>query len=89
MRDELGINSPRMGPARLTKVLGKRIVPVELDYSITPGDSIGSKNVSTLIHLDTFGGRNVSMLVHLDNIVNVSTYSLNTFIRYSTNIGQN
>jgi hypothetical protein len=27
-----------MGPGRPTKVLGKRSVPVELDYSITPGD---------------------------------------------------
>jgi hypothetical protein len=38
MRDELGIDSPRMGPGHPTKVLGKRIVPVKLDYSITPGD---------------------------------------------------
>jgi hypothetical protein len=27
-----------MGQGRPTKVLGKRSVPVELDYSITPGD---------------------------------------------------
>jgi hypothetical protein len=27
-----------MGPGHPTKVLGKRSVPVELDYSITPGD---------------------------------------------------
>jgi hypothetical protein len=38
MRDGLGIDSPRMGPGRPTKVLGKRSVSVELDYSITPGD---------------------------------------------------
>jgi hypothetical protein len=38
MRDGLGIDSPRMGPGRPTKVMGKRSVPVELDYSITPGD---------------------------------------------------
>jgi hypothetical protein len=38
MRDGLGIDSPRMGLGRPTKVLGKRIIPVELDYSITPGD---------------------------------------------------
>jgi hypothetical protein len=35
MRDGLGIDSPRMGPGCPTKVLGKRNVPVELDYSIT------------------------------------------------------
>jgi hypothetical protein len=38
MRDGLGINSPKMGPGCPTKVLGKRSVPVELDYSITPED---------------------------------------------------
>jgi hypothetical protein len=38
MRDGLGIDFPRMGPGRPTKVLGKRSVPVELYYSITPGD---------------------------------------------------
>jgi hypothetical protein len=38
MRDGEGINSPTMGPGRPTKVLGKRSVPVEQDYSITPGD---------------------------------------------------
>jgi hypothetical protein len=38
MKDRLGIDSPRMVPGRSTKVLGKRSVPVELDYSITPGD---------------------------------------------------
>jgi hypothetical protein len=38
MRDGLGIDSSRMGPGHPTKVLGKRSVPVELDYSINPGD---------------------------------------------------
>jgi hypothetical protein len=38
MRDELGFDSSRIGLGRPTKVLGKRSVPVELDYSITPGD---------------------------------------------------
>jgi hypothetical protein len=45
MRDGLGIDSPRMGPDCSTKVLGKRSVPVELDYySITPGDWDKSPN---------------------------------------------
>jgi hypothetical protein len=38
MREGLGIDSPRLGPGRPTKVLGKRSVPVELDYHITHGD---------------------------------------------------
>jgi hypothetical protein len=38
MRDWIGIDSPRMDPGHPTKVLGKRSVPIELDYSITPGD---------------------------------------------------
>jgi hypothetical protein len=38
VRNWSNINSPRMGPGCPTNVLGKRSVPVELDYSITPGD---------------------------------------------------
>jgi hypothetical protein len=34
VRDGLGIDSPWMGPGRPTKGLGKRSVPVELDYPL-------------------------------------------------------